>query len=67
MLDKSPVMCYNNYSKRNEVIKMRIEKNEHDKLYPYTICGGWGDKVYCDEEDLKNLKKEIEKILDKRT
>ena len=45
---------------------MRIEKNEYDKLYPYTICGGWGDKVYCDEEDLKNLKKEIEKILDKR-
>lgn len=26
MLDKSPVMCYNNYSKGNEVIKMRIEK-----------------------------------------
>ena len=66
MLDKSPVMCYNNYSER-EVIKMRIEKNEYDKLYPYTICGGWGDKkVYCDEEGLKELKKEIEKILDKR-
>ena len=45
---------------------MRIEKNEHDKLYPYTICGGWGDKVYCDEENLKELKKEIEKILDKQ-
>ena len=59
-------MCYNNYSKRNEVIKMRIEKNEYDKLYPYTIHGGWGDKVYCDEEDLKKLKKEIEKILDKQ-
>lgn len=58
-------MCYNKYSER-EVIKMRIEKNEYDKLYPYTICGGWGDKVYCDEEGLKELKKEIEKILDKR-
>ena len=58
-------MWYNNDSER-EVIKMRIEKNEHDKLYPYTICGGWGDKVYCDEENLKELKKEIEKILDKR-
>ena len=43
---------------------MKIEKNEHDKLYPYTIRGGWGDKVYCDEKDLKELKKEIEKILD---
>ena len=45
---------------------MRIVKNEHDKLYPYTIKGGWGDEVYCDEKDLKELKKEIEKILDKR-
>ena len=44
---------------------MRIEKNDYDKSYPYTICGGWGDKVYCDEENLKELKKEIEKILDK--
>ncbi len=45
---------------------MRIEKNEYDKLYPCTIHGGWDDKVYCDEEDLKELKKEIEKTLDKR-
>ena len=45
---------------------MRIEKNEYDKLYPYTIKGSWGDEVYCDEENLKELKKEIEKILDKR-
>ena len=44
---------------------MRIEKNNYDKLYPYTIFGGWGGKIYCDEEDLKNLKEEIEKILDK--
>lgn len=64
-LDKYPRLCYNNDSER-EVIKMRIVKNEHDKLYPYTICGGWGDKIYCDEENLKELKKEIEKILDKR-
>ena len=49
-----------------EGTKMRIEKNEYDKLYPYTIKGGWGDEVYCDEKDLKELKKEIEKILDKR-
>lgn len=45
---------------------MRIEKNEYDKLYPYTIHGSWDDKVYCNEEGLKELKKEIEKILDKQ-
>ena len=44
---------------------MYIEKNNHDRNYPYTIRGGWGDKVYATEEDLKNLKKEIEKMLDK--
>ena len=64
-LDKYPRLWYNNDSE-SEVIKMRIEKNEYDKLYPYTIHGGWDDKVYCDEEGLKELKKEIEKILDKR-
>lgn len=42
---------------------MRIEYNKHDQNYPYTIHGGWGDKVYCDLEDLKNLKNEINKIL----
>lgn len=42
---------------------MIIEKNDYDKNYPYTIIGGWGDKVYCDENDLKKLKKQIEKIL----
>ena len=64
-VEKPPIVWYNHDSER-EVIKMRIEKNEYDKLYPYTICGSWGDKVCCDEEDLKELKKEIEKVLDKR-
>ena len=45
---------------------MRIEKNDYDKLYPYTIKGDWDDEVYCDEEGLRELKKEIEKVLDKR-
>lgn len=45
---------------------MRIEYNDYDKSYPYTIYGGWGDKVYCTEADLKKLKKEIEKMLDKK-
>ena len=44
---------------------MYIEKNSYDRNYPYIIHGGWGDKIYATEEDLKNLKKEIEKILDK--
>ena len=65
-MTNTPVCVIIITERKREVIKMRIEKNEYDKLYPYTICGGWGDKVYCDEEDLKNLKKEIEKILDKR-
>ena len=30
--------------KKREVITMRIEKNYYDKLYPYTICGGWGTR-----------------------
>ena len=42
---------------------MRIEYNEYDKGYPYTIHGGWGDKVYCDLRGLKELKSEINKIL----
>ena len=42
---------------------MRIKKNNYDHNYPYTICGSWDDKVCATEEDLKALKKEIEKIL----
>lgn len=42
---------------------MRIEYNDHDKNYPYTIYGGWGDKVYCSLNGLKELKNEINKIL----
>ena len=41
---------------------MTVEKST-DKAYPYTIKGGWGDKVYCTVEDLKEIKKQINKIL----
>lgn len=41
---------------------MRIEKSE-DKNYPYTIKGGWDDKVYCTLDDLKDIKNMINKIL----
>lgn len=49
--------------REREEKKMRIEYNEYDKGYPYTIYGGWGDKVYCNLDGLKALKKEINKIL----
>ena len=52
-------------TKERKVIKMRIEKNEYDALYPYTIKDAWGGTIYCDKKDLINLKKEIEKMLDK--
>lgn len=41
---------------------MTVEKSD-DKSYPYTIKGGWGDKVYCRLEDLKDIKKQINRIL----
>lgn len=41
---------------------MRVERSD-DRAYPYTIKGGWGDKVYCTEADLKEIKKQINKIL----
>ena len=41
---------------------MTIERT-NDKNYPYTIKGGWGDKVYCSLDSLKELKREINEIL----
>ena len=43
-----------------------LEKNTHDKNYPYTISDAWGGKCYMTEEGLKILQKEIEKALDKK-
>ena len=42
---------------------MRIEYNKNDQYYPYIIYDGWEGKIYCDLEDLRNLKNEINKIL----
>ena len=42
---------------------MIIKRNEMDKNYPFKICGGWEDVVYADLEDLKELKRQIDKIL----
>lgn len=44
---------------------MTVEKSD-DKSYPYTIKGGCGDKVYCSLEDLKDIKKQINRILKRR-
>lgn len=42
-----------------------ISKNDYDKSYPYTLEDAWGGKIYCSEEDLKKLKENLEKMLDK--
>ena len=47
------------------MIKMKIEKNDYDAIYPYAIKDVWCGTIHCTEEDLIKLKKEIEKILDK--
>lgn len=41
---------------------MTVEKST-DRNYPFTIKGGWGDKVYCTIDDLKDIKNQINKIL----
>lgn len=52
-------------TKERTMIKMRIEKDDYDVVYPYAIKDAWGGTIYCTIEHLKELKKEIEKILDK--
>ena len=52
-------------TKERTMIKMRIEKDDYDAIYPYAIKDAWGGTIYCTIEHLKELKKEIEKILDK--
>lgn len=47
------------------MIKMKIEKNDYDAIYPYAIKDAWCGTIHCTKEDLIKLKKEIEKILDK--
>ena len=41
---------------------MIIKRNKMDKNYPFKICGGYGD-VDATLQDLKELKKQIEKVL----
>ncbi len=41
-----------------------IRKAEYDPCYPYRIEDSWGGLVCCDKETLKEIKEEIEKILE---
>ena len=50
------------YQMKERKKDMTIERS-NDTNYPYTIKGGWGDKVYCSLDSLKELKREINKIL----
>lgn len=59
-----PIIAKEN-TKERTMIKMRIEKDDYDAIYPYAIKDAWGGTIYCTIEHLKELKKEIEKILDK--
>lgn len=42
---------------------MNIEKVRYDNTYPYRITDGWGGAVCLTKNDLKVLKKEINKLL----
>ena len=55
----------NKNTKERIMIKMKIEKNDYDAIYPYAIKDAWCGTIHCTKEDLIKLKKEIEKILDK--
>lgn len=44
---------------------IHISKDKYDKSYPYRLYDAWGGVCYCDEEDLKKLKENLEKPLDK--
>lgn len=43
---------------------MNIRKHSCDKNYPYIISNGWGQEMSCSKEDLIELKKEIDRVLD---
>ena len=43
-----------------------IKKNPYDTNYPITIEDAWDGKIYCDYEDLKELKADIERMLEEK-
>ena len=44
---------------------MKVKEITYDKAFPYIIEDGWGGHLCCTKDDLKELKKEIEKLLKK--
>lgn len=42
---------------------MYIEKT-NDRSFPYRINGSWEQSISCDREELIELKKEIDRVLD---
>lgn len=46
---------------------IRIEKNTYDKSYPYILKDAWGGEICCDEEDLRKLQKELNKMFPKKS
>ena len=42
-----------------------IKNVPYDKRFPFAIVDAWGGEVSMTEEGLKELKKEIEEVLDK--
>lgn len=42
---------------------MQIERDKYDKNYPFKISNSWEQEVSCTLADLKELKKQINKIL----
>lgn len=44
---------------------MNIEKNTHDKNYPYTITDSWGSRLPCSKRDLEELRMLIDHTLEK--
>ena len=46
---------------------IHISKNDYDKSYPYTLEGAWGGKIYCDEEELRKLHRELNKKFSKKS
>ena len=46
---------------------MNIEKNTHDKNYPYTITDSWGSRLPCSKRDLEELRMLIDHALEKES
>ena len=46
---------------------IHITENKNDKSYPYTLEGAWGGKIWCSEEELRKLHKELNEKFSKKS